>query len=61
MQYAQYHCTVKLGVKERQGKEQLGNFEPYPLTDMTVHLINSEQIGFSEQLCDDQKVLYYQV
>ena len=28
---------------------------------MPVHLTNSEQIGFSEQLCDDQKVPYYQV
>ena len=37
-------------------KEQLGNSEPFPVTNMPVHLINSEQIGFSEQLCDDQKV-----
>jgi hypothetical protein len=28
---------------------------------MPVHLINIEQIGFSEQLCDYQKVPYYQV
>ena len=26
------------------------------MTDMPVHLINSEQIGFSEQFCDGQKV-----
>ena len=28
---------------------------------MPVHLRNSEQIGFSEQLYDDQKVPHYQV
>ena len=28
---------------------------------MPVHFINSEQIGSSEQLCDNQKVPYYQV
>ena len=26
---------------------------------MTVHLINSDEIGFSEQLCDDQKSGFY--
>ena len=45
--------TVKLGFKERLDKEQLGNREPFPVTNMPVYLINSEQIGFSEQLCDD--------
>ena len=53
--------TVKLGFKERLNKEQLGNCEPLPVTNMPVHLINSKQIGISEQLCDDQKVPYYQV
>ena len=53
--------TVKLGFKERLDKEQLGNSEPFPVTNMLVHLINCEQIGFSEQLCDNQKVPYYQV
>ena len=48
--------TVKLGFKELLNKEQLVNSEPFPVTNMPVHLINSEQIGFSEQLCDDQKV-----
>ena len=48
--------TVKLGFKE-----QLGNSEPFPMTNMPAHLINSEQIGFSEQFCDNQKVPYYQV
>ena len=28
---------------------------------MSVYLMNSEQIGISEQLYDDQKVPYYQV
>ena len=53
--------TVKLEFKERLNKEQLGNSEPFPVTNMPVHLINSEQIGFSEQLCNDQKVPYCQV
>ena len=53
--------TVKLGFKERLNKEQLGNSEPFPVTNMPVHFINSEQIGFSEQLCYYQKVPYYQV
>ena len=44
-----FHVTVKLGFKERLNKEQL------------VHLKNSEQIGFGEQLCDGQKVPYYHV
>ena len=50
------HCTVKLGFKERLNKEQLGNSEPFPVTNLPVYLINSEQIGISEQFCDDQKV-----
>ena len=53
--------TVKLGFKERLNKEQLGNSEPFPVTNMPVHLKNSEQIGFGEQLCDGQKVPYYHV
>ena len=28
---------------------------------MPVHLINSEQIGISEQLCDGRKAPYYQI
>ena len=35
------------------------NHFPWPICQFT--LTNSEQIGFSEQLCDDQKVPYYQV
>ena len=46
---------------KRVNKEQLGNSEPFPMTNMPVHLMNCEQIGSSEQLCDDQKVPYYQV
>ena len=48
--------TVKLGIKELLNKEQLGNSEPFPVTNLPVYLINSEQIGISEQFCDDQKV-----
>ena len=47
--------TVKVGFKERLDKEQLDNSEPFPATN---NLINSEQIGFSEQLCNSQKVPY---
>ena len=53
---------VKLGFKEWLDKEQLdysGNSEPFLVTNMPVHLMNSEQIAFSEQLCDDQKVPYH--
>ena len=53
--------TVKLGFKERLNKEQIGNSEPFPVTNLSVYLINSEEIGISEQFCDDQKVPYYQV
>ena len=53
--------TVKLGFKEQLNKKQIGNSEPFPVTNLLVYLINSEQIGISEQFCDDQKVPYYQV
>ena len=42
-------------------KEPLSNIEPFPMTIMPVHLINSKQIGFSEQLCNEQKVPCFQV
>ena len=51
-----FTCTVKLGFKELLNKEQIGNSEPFPVTNLPVYLINSEQIGISEQFCDDQKV-----
>ena len=44
--------------KEGLNKEQLGNSEPFSVTNMPVHLINTEQICNSEQLCDNQKVPY---
>ena len=53
--------TVKLGFKERLNKEQLGNSEPFPVTNLPVYLIKSEQISISEQFSDDQKVPYNQV
>ena len=40
------YTTVKLGFKERLNEEQLGNSEPFSVTNMPVHLTNSEQIGF---------------
>ena len=55
------HSTVKLGFKELLNKEQIGNSEPFFVTNLPVYLINSEQIGISEQFCDDQKVPYCQV
>ena len=54
-----FHGTVKLGFKERLDKEQIGNSEPFPITNLLVYLINSEQIGISDQFFDDQKVPYY--
>ena len=54
-----FNSTVKLGNKERLNTAQLGNSEPFLVTNMPVYLINSEQIGISEQFCDDQKVPYY--
>ena len=48
--------TVKLGIKELLSKEQIGNSEPFPVTNLPDYLINSEQIGISEQFSDDQKV-----
>ena len=53
--------VVKLGNKERLNEEQLGNSKPFSVTNITVYLINNEQIGISEQLCDGKKVPYYQV
>ena len=38
--------------------EQIGNREPFPLTNLPVYLMNSEQIGISEQFWDGQKVPY---
>ena len=37
--------TVKLGFKEQLNKKQIGNSEPFPVTNLQVYLINSEQIG----------------
>ena len=49
-------CKVKLGFKEWLNKEQLGNSEPLPVNNQPDHLKDSEQIGFCEQLCNEQKV-----
>ena len=43
--------SVKLYIKELLNKEQIGNSEPFPVTNLPVYLINSEQIGISEQFC----------
>ena len=53
--------TVKLGFKELLNKEQICNSEPFPITNLLLYLINSEQISISERFCHDQKVPYYQV
>ena len=50
--------TVKLDFKQLSDKEQIGNSEPFSVTNLPVYLINSEQIGISEQFFDDQKVPY---
>ena len=46
-------CTVKLGFKERLDKEQLGNSEPFPVTNLPDFIINSEQF------CDDPIWFFY--
>ena len=48
-----YKNTVKLGFKELLDKEQIGNSEPFPVTNLPIYLINSEKI------CDDPKLPYY--
>ena len=48
--------TVKFGFKELLDKEQIGNSEPFTVNNFPVYLMNSEQIGISEQFCNDQKV-----
>ena len=50
-----HNTTVKICNKERLDSEQLGNSEAFPLNNMPVYLINSEQFF------DDQKIPYYQV
>ena len=50
---------VKLGFNQRLNKEQIGNSEPFPATNLPICQfteINSEQIEISGQFCDDQKV-----
>ena len=39
--------------KELLNKEQIGNSEPFPMTNLPVYLIDSEQIGISEQFCNN--------
>ena len=48
--------SVKLCIKELLNKEQIGNSEPFPVTNLPVYLRNSELIGISEQFCEDLKV-----
>ena len=44
-----------------QEKEQIGNSEPFPVANLPVLFINSEQIGIREQFWDNLKVPYCQV
>ena len=53
--------TVKLGFKELLNKEQIGDSEPFPVTNLPVYFVNSEQAGITEQFCDGQEVTYHQV
>ena len=53
--------SLKLGFKKLLNKEQIGNSGPFSVTNLPVYLINIEQIGISEQFCDDQKVPECQV
>ena len=45
-----------LCIKKLFNKEQIGYSEPFPVTNLPVYLINSEQIGIIEKNFDDQKV-----
>ena len=47
--------TVKLGIKELSKKEQSGNSEPFPVTNLSVYFINNEQPGI---IWDEQRVPY---
>ena len=53
---ALFESTIKLGFMELLKKGQIGNSEPFSVTNLPVYLINCEQIGISEQFWDDQKV-----
>ena len=50
--------TVKLGFKELLNKEQIGNSDPFSVTNLQAYLINSEQISISEQFCNKQNIPY---
>ena len=67
-----FSSTGKLGNKELFGHQKIEKFWHQTALDFifpletTVKLgfkerLNSEQIGISEQFCDDQKVPYYQI
>ena len=53
--------SVKLSDRERLDSEQLGNIEPFAVTNLPLYFINTEQSGFNEQFCNDQKVPHHQV
>ena len=40
--------TIKLGFKERLKQGQVGNSEPFPVTNLLVYLMNSEQNGIMQ-------------
>ena len=54
--FYKYVCTVKLDDRERLDSEQLGNIEPFAVTNLTVYFINDERSDFKEQFFNDQKV-----
>ena len=49
---------VKLGDKEQLDSEQPGNTKPFPVTNLPVYFVNSEQPGITEQFCDGQKLKF---
>ena len=55
--WSRFESTVKLGNKEWLDKEQLGNSEPFPVTNdyASLLIMNSEQICINEQFCHDQE------
>jgi hypothetical protein len=49
--------TVKLGFKELFNKEQIGNSEPFSVTNLPVYLINSEQMALVNNFAMAKKFL----
>ena len=56
--YVQSNLVIGNGYLD---SEQLGNIEPFAVTNLAVYFTNSEQSGFNEQFCNDQQVPRHRV